>query len=894
MSVSRNPDFTSFSALNPERQFLLAHIGFTKSIARAQGNYFYDTDGIAYLDFLAQYGAVPFGHNPPDLWERIKSVESHSAPALVQPLTAPAAEALAARLTELAPGPMRYVTFTNSGAETVEAAIKLARARTGRQGILSTHRGYHGKTLGALSATDNPAYRRPFLLDTQAFSRVPFNDPAKLEARLKTGDIAAFIVEPVQGEGGMLTPDEGYLTAASRLCRQYGTLLVLDEVQTGLGRTGRLFAAEHEPGLSPDILLLSKALGGGLVPLGAMLCTEAAWSEDFGFFHSSTFANNHLTCTVGLGVLDRLTENGEALVQHADAMGCYLAEGLDRLVAQYPAAYTRRTGRGLMQGLCIAPWPGQISYFLSLASVKGYSVPLLAGYLLNRHRVLTAPVINQSATLRLEPPLTVTQGEVDHLLHALERAGELMNRHDYLPLLDYLSHPEDADPPRPRQRVQEEDRPAPAVRKPTGKFAFLIHPTDKDVLYQTLPQQFGDLDNDGQARWHEWMASWFSRMCEPGTVFHMSAVESHAGATVEGWLIAAPLMPAQMMRLKRDEKQALMAAYLKAAADLDVDITGLGAFTSVITRGGHELDAPPTPLTSGNSLTAISSAESLVALMNARNTPPGLSRVAVIGAAGSIGRLSALHLAQHFGEMWLVGNPKNPGALPVLQAIAGEVYRLAATLVLENDLSEGLCGRLRKAFSPDLLRRLVDCIPVGDATRFRLEIESQMAAVGQPPLIQATTRLEQGLSCADAVLSASSMGKAFIDPALFMAGAVVCDVARPLDVVGRVRTARPDVLAYEGGIVRLPENIRFGAQNVLGYPRGFNLACLSETIVLAMEGCRRSFSIGNHLSYDEALWIYQRALAHGFSPAVLDRDGGNMIATTLTQHARAAACASVA
>ena len=138
------------------------------------------------------------------------------------------------------------------------------------------------------------------------------------------------------------------------------------------------------------------------------------------------------------------------------------------------------------------------------------------------------------------------------------------------------------------------------------------------------------------------------------------------------------------------------------------------------------------------------------------------------------------------------------------------------------------------------------------------------------------------------------MGKAFIDPALFMAGAVVCDVARPLDVVGRVRTARPDVLAYEGGIVRLPENIRFGAQNVLGYPRGFNLACLSETIVLAMEGCRRSFSIGNHLSYDEALWIYQRALAHGFSPAVLDRDGGNMIATTLTPHARAAACASVA
>lgn len=867
------------SALNPDRQFLLQHIGFHKTVTRAEGHYFYDADGVAYLDCLAQYGAVPFGHNPADLWARIRDLETRAQPALVQPLCSAGSEALATRLTELAPGEMRYVTFTNSGAETVEAAIKLARTRTGRQNILSTFRGYHGKTLGALSATDNPAYRTPFLLDTQAFSRVPFNDLDALEARLSQGDVAAFIVEPVQGEGGMRPAAPGYLSEAAAICRRHGTLFVLDEVQTGLGRTGRLFAAEHE-GVEPDMLLLSKALGGGLVPIGAMLCTAAAWSEDFGFYHSSTFANNHLTCSVALGVLDRLCADGQALVRHAESIGRYLEAGLDRLVATYPNAFSGRTGTCLMQGLQLAPWPGQVSYLLSLASVNGYSVPLLAGYLLNRHRVLTAPVINQSSTLRIEPPLTITEAEVDHLLHALERAAELLDRHDYLPLLDYLSHPDDPEPPRARQNLIEPDRPTPATRTPSGKCAFLIHPTDENVLFETLPAQFGDLDEDARARWHDWMGSWCTRMYDPGPVFHMTAVESHAGTTVEGWLIAAPLTPSQMMRLKRADKQALMNAYLDIAADLNADITGLGAFTSVITRGGAEIENAATPLTSGNSLTAIASAESLVAIMNARGMSTGPRSVAVIGAAGSIGRLASMHLGLHFGQLWLVGNPKNPGALPVLDAIAGEVYRLAVSRILENDARDGLCAALRERLSVNALRHFIDHVPVGDSIRFRDDIEAALAAAGQAPLVRTTVSLAEGLGAADAALSASSMGKAFIDPGLFRAGAVVCDVARPLDVVGRVQTARPDVLAYEGGILRLPENIRFGAQNVLGYPRGFNLACLSETIVLAMEGATRSYSIGNHLCYDEANWIYQRAVAHGFTPAVLDQQAQDMLQPT--------------
>ena len=191
------------SRLNPDRHFLLQHIHFDKSISRAEGHYLYDTEGEAYLDFLAQYGAVPFGHNPPLVWETLHRLRSNREPSLVQPLLSPAAEELSDRLSAIAPCRNGYVTFTNSGAETVEAAIKLARAKTSNPYIVSASGGFHGKTLGAVSATWNPKYRDPFLADTCHFDFVPYGNIEALDARLAKGDVAAFLVEPVQGEAGI-------------------------------------------------------------------------------------------------------------------------------------------------------------------------------------------------------------------------------------------------------------------------------------------------------------------------------------------------------------------------------------------------------------------------------------------------------------------------------------------------------------------------------------------------------------------------------------------------------------------------------------------------------------------------------------------------------------------
>ncbi|HEY8393638.1 MAG TPA: aminotransferase class III-fold pyridoxal phosphate-dependent enzyme, partial [Thermaerobacter sp.] len=288
--------------MHPFRQYVNPHLGelleqlrMDKTFVRGEGCWLWDEHGERYLDFVAAYGALPFGFNPPEIWAALEAVRASGEPSFVQPSSLNAAGALARRLIELAPPGMRYVTFANSGAEAVEAAIKLARAATGRRRILSADNAFHGKTLGALSATHRESYQKAFFAPVEGFDKVPYGDIDALAAALaaRPGEYAAFIVEPIQGEGGIVMPPPGYLREAQRLCREHGVLFIVDEVQTGLGRTGTLFACEQE-GITPDAITLAKALGGGLVPIGALLCTEEVYTEEFATKHSSTFAGNAL------------------------------------------------------------------------------------------------------------------------------------------------------------------------------------------------------------------------------------------------------------------------------------------------------------------------------------------------------------------------------------------------------------------------------------------------------------------------------------------------------------------------------------------------------------------------------------------------------------------------
>src|SRR5690606_14640853 len=251
--------------VNPHLGELLKTVKLDKRFVRGEGAWLWDAEGNRYLDFIAAYGALPFGYNPPRIWEALRRVWEAGEPSFIQPSYLDAAGQLAERLIQLTNGDFDYVTFTNSGTESTEAAIKLARAATGRRRVLAANNSFHGKTLGALSATGRPSYQDAFFVPFEGFDFVPYGDAEAIRRALEArpGEYAAVILEPIQGEGGIVVPPPGYLKQVEQLCREFGVVFILDEVQTGLGRTGALFRYQEE-GVKPDVLTLAKALGGGI------------------------------------------------------------------------------------------------------------------------------------------------------------------------------------------------------------------------------------------------------------------------------------------------------------------------------------------------------------------------------------------------------------------------------------------------------------------------------------------------------------------------------------------------------------------------------------------------------------------------------------------------------
>ncbi|UCE89543.1 MAG: aspartate aminotransferase family protein [Pseudomonadota bacterium] len=399
--------------INPELASLLTLVGADRRYVAACGMTVADADGREYLDFLGGYGSLNLGHNHPELLAALASVSE--LPNILQASMNPVASALAASLAHISPGALQKNFLCNSGAEAVEAALKLARAATGREGLLSCEQSFHGKTFGALSVTGRTHYRAPFQPLVPGCDYVPFGDFRPLQDRLRTGRYAAFIVEPVQGEGGIIVPPAGYLWEAQQLCRDTGTLFVLDEVQTGLGRTGYLFAAEHDQ-LEPDVMALAKSLGGGLVPVGACLSTDDVWRKAYGrrdrsLLHTSTFGGNTRASAVALKTLEILLRDD--LPAKAQRKGALFLQRLQGMAERLPLIKEVR-GRGLMIGVEFhSPQAGP-------EWVRGYLGAAVCGLLLEEYQIISAFTFNNPNTIRFEPPLTVSDEQLQRAADALE------------------------------------------------------------------------------------------------------------------------------------------------------------------------------------------------------------------------------------------------------------------------------------------------------------------------------------------------------------------------------------------------------------------------------------------------------------------------------------------
>ena len=409
--------------LNEQMVRVLRTIGYDVGFCRGAGQYLYDRSGTQYLDLLSGFGVFAIGRNHPALRQALKSVLDADLPNLVQFDVSPLAAVLAKRLLDLVPY-LDKVFFANSGTEATEAAIKFARGATGRPGIVYCDHAFHGLTNGALSLNGDAIFRagfEPLLPQTRV---VPFNDLAALERALVSRDVAAFIVEPIQGKG-VNVPDDGYLREAAALCRRHGTLFVADEIQTGLGRTGRFLAVEHW-GVEPDMVLLAKALSGGHVPIGAVLTRKSIYDKIFdridrAVVHGSTYAKNDLAMAAGIATLDVLRH--ERIIPRAEQLGERLLDALTRMCERYEFVREVR-GKGLMIGIEFgAPRSLKLraSWNLIETANKGLFCQLITIPLFRDHKMLTQVAGHASHTVKLLPPLTITESDCSAIESAFEQ-----------------------------------------------------------------------------------------------------------------------------------------------------------------------------------------------------------------------------------------------------------------------------------------------------------------------------------------------------------------------------------------------------------------------------------------------------------------------------------------
>jgi acetylornithine/succinyldiaminopimelate/putrescine aminotransferase len=419
--------------VNPGLGRFLALSGRDLRFVRSEGCVLETADGRRYDDWLSGFGAFNLGHNPPALAQVIREHLDGAAPNLYVENLNPFAGELAARLVRAAGPGFETCFFCNSGSEAVEAALKTAIVATGRPRVARADGAYHGTTLGALACMGRGLYRDDFAAVLADFPEVPFGDLAALGRVLARGDVAAFLVEPMQMEAGARAAPPDYLHGAKELCHRHGALLILDEVHTGMGRTGSLFAWQ-QMGVVPDLFVLAKSLGGGMVPVGAAVMGEGVWRRAFGSYlrceiHSCSYGGNALACRVAMKALELLGDS--RLLEEVRGRGGELFGALSAALAGSPVV-ERITWRGLMGGIRLRhvshewlQWPA-----LGLPELAGYPVsgPLVVERL-GRRGILASVCAHDWSVLRVEPPLTVDRATCARFVEAVTAAVDWLAGH---------------------------------------------------------------------------------------------------------------------------------------------------------------------------------------------------------------------------------------------------------------------------------------------------------------------------------------------------------------------------------------------------------------------------------------------------------------------------------
>jgi acetylornithine/succinyldiaminopimelate/putrescine aminotransferase/predicted amino acid dehydrogenase len=805
---SRKPTTGADGRFKPRLHSLLRTMGLDITFERGEGDtlFYRDTDGqeIAVLDLVGGYGSLLLGHAHPALVREAQRLLSSGRPLHAQASHQEYSGRLASALSQRAGGDYCAV-FANSGTEAVEIAIKHAIHETGSRTFVALEGAFHGQTLGALQLTADPQFRDEFELPGLRVIRVALNDIDQLErAFADAPPLAGFIFEPIQGEGGVRPMTPAFARRAAQLCAERNTPLIADECQTGVGRTGTFLACE-QLGVEPDYVVLSKALGGGLAKISALLIRRQRYADAFDLKHTSTYADDDYSSALALETL-RLVD--QALLVSCGAKGDRLLRDLRNLAAAFPDIIADVRGSGLMVGVEFRPPSQSPSFVLRFLASQEDLTWVVAGYLLHVHRLRVAPTLGHPLTLRLEPSAHIDDDDLARVVAAIEEVCTRLRCHDALALTSHLSNGRGSshEPRFVRSQARfcayDDHRFHQRDDAPGTRVAWLFHLVDTDDLTR-LDAQFSRLSIDRRERFLDQ----FVGLAAP-IVMSVVDVESLTGDRVRLYPILLPFTSAWVKRLMDDRRfdvpRMLVQRGVDLAASLDCTIVSLGQYTSIVTRNGTSLSTRGMGLTTGNSFSIALACEAVERARADRNGHPGRSTLAIVGAAGNIGRTCAEILAPRFGRIILLGS-RRPGS--------------EARLI---DLADRTPGA---------------------------EVSVDPAAVRD----------------ADVVISAINGVDAPLGPAHFARDAIVCDLSIPASVHPETAAARPDLHIVAGGVARLPfeEDLE-----IVGFPLppGQIYGCAAEAILLGLEGLRGVRFTGR-LSPDHVQQVRDIADRHGFGLA---------------------------
>ena len=638
--------------VRPKLTELLELVHLDVAFARASSCYLWPNGSDQpVLDLVGGYGSLLFGHNHPDLVRVARDYLSDERPIHAQGSIKPLSGALAARLGN----GEHHVLFANSGSEAVEAALKHVMLES-RGPIVVLEGAFHGKTLGALQLTANPAFREGFQTGVEVL-RVRPNDGGALQEVFRRCRPAALFLELIQGEGGVVPLTQEFVTLARRLC--VGTALVVDECQTGLGRTGKRTACEHY-GLEPDLLILSKTLGGGIAKIAAVLIRSERYRPELGLIHTSTFGDDDFSAAIALAVLDLLTDDALAACAR---MGNWLKHDLGSLAAEYPDVLREVRGMGLMLGIEFAP----PRHGFLLRFFETDLVPIIAGYLYHQHRIRALPTLSNPRTLRIQPALVTPRTELERFVAALRdvccklRSGDVVGLTRYF-LPGGLS---DSGTVRGGCFALCDDAPTDAPRA-----GWLFHLNDADDLVSLEPGlaalSSGELED---------YLRHLEQRISPVLVSSID-VTSRTGRRVR---FNAFLLPVTARRIRHlldagdtGRLRALVESGIDAAARLGCRVVSLGQYTSIAMRNGLAARPRSLGLTTGNAYAVA------LALEAVEQAVPDLARrtVAVVGAAGNIGSAVAEIIYQRCAGVTLIGRD-TPASLTRLRRLKLDHARIA-------------------------------------------------------------------------------------------------------------------------------------------------------------------------------------------------------------------------